>query len=321
MTAYCHVSHAKINTNKPIQQQKEGQKMSQKVIARAEEIINSKTAAVNMGAGVTLSLLDQEGYPTTSTLSISKADGIRQITFGVGLSSNKARRALQCSHASVCVFDDNPENGEYYNITLVGDVEVVTDPAVKKEVWYDGLTEHFEGGVTDPDYCVLRFTTKRYNLWVDFGEEVTGSFDPAQKSQAPRFEPILIYSNGQCGDAMNLYEKAFGAEVLDVTPYSEYNPEGLEYNDDQKDYIMNAQIRIGNQTILVCDDITDSTKIGNHLQMVMEFDTDDAVKAAYNALLDGATNLTPPHNAGYSSCVACLTDKYGIPWQLMVWFG
>ena len=51
--------------------------MSEKAIAKAEEIIKSKTAAENMGVGVTLSLLDSEGYPTTSTLSISKAEGIR----------------------------------------------------------------------------------------------------------------------------------------------------------------------------------------------------------------------------------------------------
>ena len=152
--------------------------MNQKVIARAEEIINSKTAAVNMGVGVTLSLLDHEGYPTTSTLSISKAEGIRQIYFCGGLSSNKAKRAKECSRASVCVFDDDFENNSYYNITLVGDVEVITDPAVKKDVWYDGMEEHFpNGGLDDPDYCVLRFTTKRYNLWVDFENEVTGSFN------------------------------------------------------------------------------------------------------------------------------------------------
>ena len=153
--------------------------MSQKAINKAEEIIHSKTAAVNPGVGVTLSLLDHEGYPTTSCLSISKADGIRQIYFCDGLSSNKAKRAMKCSHASICIFDDDYENNAYYNITLVGDVEVITDLAVKKEVWYEGMEEHFQnGGLDDPDYCVLRFTTKRYNLWVDFeGEEVSGSFD------------------------------------------------------------------------------------------------------------------------------------------------
>ena len=152
--------------------------MSNKAIAKAEEIIKSKTAAENMGVGVTLSLLDYEGYPTTSTISISKADGIRQITFASSLDSNKAKRAKENSRASVCIFDDDYEAGSYYNITLVGDVEIVTDSETKKETWYQGLEEHYpNGGLDDPNYCVLRFTTKRYNLWVDFGqEETTGSF-------------------------------------------------------------------------------------------------------------------------------------------------
>ncbi|MCL2225626.1 MAG: pyridoxamine 5'-phosphate oxidase family protein [Defluviitaleaceae bacterium] len=151
--------------------------MSQKAISKSEEIIQSKTAAVNMGVGVALSLLDHEGYPTTSTLSISRADGIRQITFGGSLDSNKAKRAKENGRASVCIFDDDYESGKYYNITLVGDIEVVTDTALKKETWYQGLEEHFPEGVDDPNYCVLKFTTKRYNLWVDMDEEeTTGSF-------------------------------------------------------------------------------------------------------------------------------------------------
>jgi len=152
--------------------------MSKEAIAKAEEIVKSKTAAENMGAGVTLSLLDHEGYPTTSTLSISKADGIRQITFAGSLDSNKAKRAKENSRASVCIFDDDYEGGAYYNITLVGDIEVVTDPQAKKDTWYEGLENHFpNGGLDDPNYCVLKFTTKRYNLWVDVeAEETTGSF-------------------------------------------------------------------------------------------------------------------------------------------------
>ena len=152
--------------------------MSQKAIAKAEEIIKSKTAEVNMGVGVTLSLLDHEGYPTTSTLSISKADSIRQITFAGSLDSNKVKRAKVNSRASVCIFDDDYEGGAYYNITLVGDIEVVTDIEMKKETWYQGLEEHFpNGGLDDPNYCVLKFSTKRYNLWVDVEEkETTGSF-------------------------------------------------------------------------------------------------------------------------------------------------
>ena len=150
--------------------------MNEKAIAKAAEIIKSKTAEVNMGVGVTLSVLDHEGYPTTSCLSISKADGIKTILFCTTMDSNKAIRAKNNSKASVCVFDDNYEAGSYYNITLVGDVEVATDAETKKQAWYDGMCEHCQG-VDDPNYCVIRFTTKRYNLWVDIeGAEVAGSF-------------------------------------------------------------------------------------------------------------------------------------------------
>ena len=151
--------------------------VSKEVIAKASEIIKSKTAAENMGAGVALTLIDSEGYPTTSCISISKADGIGEILFGIALSSNKGKRAKKCTRAAVCLFDDDYESGLYYNISLVGDVEIISDPVVKEEVWYEGLAEHFEQGVTDPDYAVLRFSTKRYNLWVDLGEEVKGDFN------------------------------------------------------------------------------------------------------------------------------------------------
>ena len=154
----------------------------------------------------------------------------------------------------------------------------------------------------------------------DINAAIGSSFDAAQKSNPPRFEPILIFNNGQCAEAMELYEKAFGAKVLDVTLYSEADPTGeLAKNPAAKDWIMNAMMQIGKQSILLGDDATNNTKFGDNMQMVMEFDTVEQVEAAYKTMLNGATNLTPPHNAGYSPSVAYLTDKFGMPWQLMVW--
>ena len=155
--------------------------MNEKVIARAGEIIKSKSAAGNMGAAVALSLIDSEGYPTASAVSISKSDGIRQITFCTTMDSNKAKRAEACNRASVCVFDDNYQENSFYNITLVGTIEIVADPAIKKEMWYEGMSGYCSGP-DDANFCVLRFTTKRYNLWVGIEEEETaGSFDDGCK--------------------------------------------------------------------------------------------------------------------------------------------
>lgn len=136
--------------------------MTNDLIARAGEIIAQK-AAEHSGLRCVLALIDKNGYPTASTITVSKADSIRCLTFCTGLGSDKTERIKQCNRAGVCFSTDD------YNITLVGTIEIVTDQQIKKDMWYDGLNNHFTGP-DDPGYCVLRFTTERYNLLVDWKE-------------------------------------------------------------------------------------------------------------------------------------------------------
>lgn len=141
--------------------------MDNKIIERAGKIIQQNTAH-NSPEGsepyCVLALIDENGYPTVSTLTAAKADGINWITFCTGLGSNKAKRISNCNRASVCF-----NTSGTYNITLVGTIEIVTDAAIKQEMWYEGLKHHFRGA-DDPNYCVLRFHTQRYNLLVDWKE-------------------------------------------------------------------------------------------------------------------------------------------------------
>lgn len=136
--------------------------MNNDIIAKAAEIIANKTGGGNEGYCV-LALMDIDGYPTASTISVSKAGGLKWITFCTGLGGTKTNRIEKCNRASVC-FDAID-----HNITLVGTIEVLTEPAIKKEMWYKGLEGLFSGP-DDPNYCVLRFTTERYNLLVDWKE-------------------------------------------------------------------------------------------------------------------------------------------------------
>jgi general stress protein 26 len=134
--------------------------MNQEILNKAGEIVEKNTG---MGTYCVLALIDLDGYPTASTITASKADGINWITFCTGLGGTKTNRINKSNRASVCF------NADDYNITLIGTMEVITDPDVKKEMWYEGLANHFSGP-EDPGYCVLRFTTERYNLLVDWKE-------------------------------------------------------------------------------------------------------------------------------------------------------
>lgn len=132
---------------------------------KASEIVEKR---VGINTFCNLGLIDTDGYPTVSTITASKASGIRDIYFCTGIGGNKTIRISGNSMASVCY------NTEEYNITLVGDIEVLTDQKLKNELWYEGLANHFNGP-NDPNYCVLHFRTKRYNLLVEW-EECIGAF-------------------------------------------------------------------------------------------------------------------------------------------------
>ncbi|NYB75587.1 pyridoxamine 5'-phosphate oxidase family protein [Sedimentibacter hydroxybenzoicus DSM 7310] len=109
----------------------------------------------------TIAKIDDNGYPRASTISNIKTDGIKTVWFSTGLSSHKVKFFKLNNKASVCYCDG--EN----NITLIGTIEILSDPELKKQLWVDWFINHFPGGVTDPNYCILKFTTNSAFFWID----------------------------------------------------------------------------------------------------------------------------------------------------------
>jgi general stress protein 26 len=135
--------------------------MNQEIIKRAGELINSKTDYIGDGMGgyAVLSLIDENGYPTSSTMTISKADGINWISFLSDTSGTKAQRIAKSNKACVCLASSE------YHISLVGTVEIITDSAVKKEHWQEVVTNYYKSDWNDPEWCVIKFNTEHYNLY------------------------------------------------------------------------------------------------------------------------------------------------------------
>jgi general stress protein 26 len=109
------------------------------IIDRAAEIISTERL------DCTLALIDVDGYPTASTITVSKNNGIKWITFVTGFDSNKSKRIEKCDRASICFASHDPSPAPLYNITLVGKIEIITDNEFKKGMWYDGCENHFSG--------------------------------------------------------------------------------------------------------------------------------------------------------------------------------
>jgi len=292
--------------------------MSKEVIARASEIINAKAGYVGGGMEgyAAVSLIDENGYPSTATITIATADGINQLTFCTSPDRNFVTRAVKCNRASVCI------NSSEYNLTLVGTMDIVTDPEIKKANWMPIMdnNDHWTGP-DDPNFAVLRFTTERYSLYVVDTGEAEGKLKDAAKIAAPKIEPMLQF-NRQCTEAIELYKKAFGAEVVYLGSYASANPKDLppKYNPQtDANLVYHAQLMIGSQRIMLCDNLFNDTQPGHTVYPVMQFKTAAEVKSAFEIMKDGATIVNSPYSTTYCECCCTLVDKFGVFWDLMVY--
>jgi PhnB protein len=136
--------------------------------------------------------------------------------------------------------------------------------------------------------------------------------------------PFLNFA-GQAAQAMKLYEKAFGARVLQKLTYADMNPEDAvsEVKDEHKEMIGYSEIEIKGVIISLYDDSNAAGKptvvSGNSclIDLLVHFDSDEELKAAYDILSEGATITVPLISQTYCSLTCALIDKFGGRWQLM----
>jgi pyridoxamine 5'-phosphate oxidase family protein len=115
-----------------------------------------------------ISYVDNEGFPISKAmLSPREHDGIKVFYFSTNTSSNKVSYLRKNRQASIYFFDKR----FYHGVSLIGTMEVLDSPEDKERIWRDGDTMYYPKGVTDPDYCVLRFTAIKCRYYSNFKSE------------------------------------------------------------------------------------------------------------------------------------------------------
>lgn len=115
-----------------------------------------------------ISYVDKEGFPVTKAmLKPRERQGIRVFWFSTNTSSNKVKSFRENPKASIYFVDRRFFRG----VSLTGTVEVLETSEAKERIWQEGDTMYYKGGVTDPDYCVLKFTTIKGRYYSNFHSE------------------------------------------------------------------------------------------------------------------------------------------------------
>ena len=100
--------------------------------------------------------VDEGGFPNIKAMfTPRKIDG-NCFYFTANTSSMRSQQFMKNPKASIYFY--NRGRFKYEGIMLTGTVEVLQDADIKREIWQTGDTMYYAQGVTDPDYCVLKFT-------------------------------------------------------------------------------------------------------------------------------------------------------------------
>ena len=112
--------------------------------------------------------VDEEGFPNMKAmLPPRKREGIREIYFTTNTSSMRVAQYRENPKACVYFCDRRFFRGTM----LKGTMEVLEDAASKEAIWRDGDTTYYPLGVTDSDYCVLKFTAQSGRYYSNFKSE------------------------------------------------------------------------------------------------------------------------------------------------------
>ena len=101
--------------------------------------------------------IDSDNYPNIKAmLSPRKRNGLKEFYFSTNTSSMRVKQYRDNPHASIYFYHKGLI--KYVGVMLKGEMEVLTDQETKNLIWKPGDTMFYKKGVTDPDYCVLKFT-------------------------------------------------------------------------------------------------------------------------------------------------------------------
>lgn len=114
--------------------------------------------------------VDSNGFPNVKAmLKPRKRNGLKEFWFSTNTSSMRVRQYLENPRASIYFYHKGLIR--YEGVMLTGTMEVLTDQETKNMIWRKGDTVFYRKGVTDPDYCVLKFTAEEGRRYRDLKTE------------------------------------------------------------------------------------------------------------------------------------------------------
>ena len=153
-----------------------------------EEVKKLSIELMESSKAAYLTTIDLHGYPITRAMFnlrnkeqfpefsgfFEKLGNAFEIYISTNTSSSKIEHMKKNPKISIYYCEPDDFKGVMFN----GDVEIIEDLEIKKQIWLDWWTKYYHEGLEDPDYALLRLKPKIANFYYklqktifDLGEE------------------------------------------------------------------------------------------------------------------------------------------------------
>ena len=126
-----------------------------------ETAIEQALALADRSGIVMLGTNGDDGTPNIKAMLKMENEGLKTVWMSTNTSSRRVSELRRDPRA--CLYFVDMET--WMGVMLVGEIELLQDPASRRRLWREGCERYYPLGVDDPDYTVLRFTARRGNYY------------------------------------------------------------------------------------------------------------------------------------------------------------
>ena len=124
--------------------------------------------------------------------------------------------------------------------------------------------------------------------------------------------PYIAFQ-GNCREAIEFYKKALEAEVL----FTQTVGESQMSNMGPPDNIMHCTIKVGDSTIMMCDDPRhDAPTGGGKISLAIGLNDPARAKQLFGNLAKGGTVIMPLEKTFWAEVFGMVTDQFGVRWMI-----
>jgi len=129
-----------------------------------------------------------------------------------------------------------------------------------------------------------------------------------------------LHFDGKCGEAIEFYRAALGANVEFQMKFKDAPPEAMANCPipDSANKIMHARVRIGDAIILMSDGRAPGAPSFNSFTLSLTAPNPAEAEKLFKALSDGGKIMMPLAKTFFSPAFGMATDRFGVPWMVYV---